>query len=365
VSGLYTQLELQGDLYVSATNEAESVAVAAGVWLGGAQGMALCQNSGLGNMVNPLSSLAQPYRIPLVLGVSRRGWPIGTDEPQHGLMGRITPSLLSLLEVSTDTLSPDPRVAVEQLDTAVTHCDDRRSSALIIEKGVFGSAETATSSMTPVSPAGSRTARTGRVPVETLRGGERSSRGDLLAAYLSLPGDRVTVATTGYISRELYGLDDRDSHFYMAGSMGCATGIGVGLAMTGRRVAVLDGDGALLMHLGSLATVGRYVRTPFMHVVLDNGSHESTGGQRTNASNADFAEIAAACGYRAAWHCEGIDAVRTGLLEASRVQDGPVLLHCLVRPGQDAKLPRPEQPLADLALRLRSHLTASAPTAAL
>jgi len=348
VSGLYTLLEGEKERYVSATNEAESVAIAAGVWLGGSQAVALCQNSGLGNMTNPLSSLAGPYRIPVLLGVSRRGWPAGTDEPQHALMGRITPELLGLLEVSTEILDPTPEFAAQQIEAAVQRCADRRSAALIIEKGVFDNAVPAPAvpNVDVLPPA----------VVHTLSGGKRPRRGEVIAAYLAMAPARVTVATTGYTGRELYGIDDRDTNFYMTGSMGCAAGIGIGLAMTGHPVTVLDGDGALLMRLGSLATVGRYVRSPYLHVVLDNGQHESTGGQRTNGSAVDFAAVAVACGYRAAWRCDGVDAVRTALHEAAQVTDGPVLVHCRVEAGSSGTLPRPEQRLDDLASRLRAHL---------
>ncbi|WBB78445.1 phosphonopyruvate decarboxylase [Micromonospora sp. WMMD882] len=348
VSGLYTLLEGE-QRYVSATNEAESVAIAAGVWLGGSQAVALCQNSGLGNMTNPLSSLAVPYRIPVLLGVSRRGWPAGADEPQHALMGRITPELLGLLEVATETLDPAPEVAAQQIEVAVQRCADRRSAALVIEKGLFDNVVP-----TPaVPPVGVRPP----AAAHTLSGGARPRRADVIAAHLALEPARVTVATTGYTGRELYGMDDRDSHFYMAGSMGCAAGIGVGLATTGHPVTVLDGDGALLMRLGSLATVGRYVRSPYLHVVLDNGRHESTGGQHTNGAAVDFAAVAVACGYRAAWRCDGIDAVREALRRAVQVTDGPVLVHCRVEAGTSGALPRPRQRLDDLAARLRAHLS--------
>jgi phosphonopyruvate decarboxylase len=363
VSGLYSLLQDGRWPYISATSEGESVAIASGAWLGGEQAVALCQNSGLGNMTNPLSSLVVPYRIPVILGVSRRGWPAGTDEPQHGLMGEITPALLRLLQLSTEDLSSSPETAARQLAAAAERCADRQSTALVIEKGVFGKGETAAAGPAEeVVRAGAQ-----RRAVRDLRGGHRPLRSEVLAVHLALDADRVTVATTGYTSRELYGMDDRESHFYMVGSMGCAAAIGLGVATTGGHpVTVLDGDGALLMRMGSLATVGRYARAPFVHVVLDNGQHESTGGQRTNGSGVDFAAVALGNGYRAAWRCDGIDAVRDALRQAVQWPDGPVLVHCLIRPGAAGNLPRPTQTLPDLALRFRTHLSrtpASVPAA--
>ncbi len=357
VSCLYSLLEDGSWPYLSATSEGESVALAAGTWLAGSQGVALCQNSGLGNMVNPLSSLVKPFEIPVILGVSRRGWPTGTDESQHELMGEITPRLLRLLKLSTEELSEVPDTAAVQLVSAVDRSARRRSTALVFGKGVFdNSIPQASRSVADPPPVPA----THRVAVRILRDGRRPTRNEVLASWLALDSWWATVATTGYTSRQLYDLDDRDSHFYMVGSMGCAPAIGVGIATTSRLpVTVLDGDGALLMRMGTLATVGRYVRTPFLHLVLDNGLHESTGGQRTNGAAVDFAATALACGYRAAWQCDGIIALQTALSQATECTDGPVLVHCFVRPGTTGKLPRPKQQLPDLALRFRAHLTES------
>lgn len=349
VSGLYSMLEDGTRPYFPATSEGEAVALAAGAWLAGSWGLVLAQNSGLGNMVNPLSSLTQPFEIPVVLGISRRGWPPGTDEPQHALMGEITPDLLRLLGIRTSNLDPDPAAAALQLVRAMERCAERASTAWVLEKGVFDNAAPSCEVADPGRPP--------RVVVRELRGGPRPTRADVLKSWLALGIPRPTVATTGYTSRELYGLDDRDNHFYLVGSMGCAPALGAGLAVAGLPVAVLDGDGALLMRMGSLATLARHVRTPLLHVVLDNGRHESTGGQRTNGGGIDFAAAALACGYRAAWRCDGRAAVDAALREAVDDQEGCVLVHCLVRPGIEAKPPRPKQTLPELALRFRTHLT--------
>ena len=118
----------------------------------------------------------------------------------------------------------------------------------------------------------------------------------ILAA--ATPHDAI-VATTGYTGRELFALDDRSANFYMVGSMGCASSIGLGIALTrpDRRIIVLDGDGALLMRLGAMTTTGRCRPSNLIHILLDNASHESTGGQATASPGVDFCAIAAACGY--------------------------------------------------------------------
>lgn len=356
-SGLYSTLETGAWPYLSATSEGESAAIAAGTWLAGSQAITLCQNSGLGNMTNPLSSLIWPYQIPVIVGVSRRGWPAHSDEPQHALMGEIAPALLKLLCLSAEPLSATHEVASQQLAAAAERCSARRSTAFVFGKDVFDNARVA-SACPPTPPAPTRQ------QVQTLRGGPRPTREAVLGLYLGMQSHRATVSTTGYTSRELYQLDDRDSHFYMAGSMGCAPAIAVGLATVGSAATVLDGDGALLMRMGTLATVGRYVRTSFVHLVLDNGCHESTGGQGTQSPYVNFAAAALACSYRRAWWCDGIDAVHEALKCALAETDGPVMVHCLIRPGVARDLPRPTQPLPDIALRFRQHVSSPAnPTA--
>lgn len=355
LAALFSHLDSGRWPYVSATSEGEAVALAAGTWLGGGQGMALCQNSGLGNAVNPLSSLTAPFEIPLLLGVSRRGWPRGTDEPQHAVMGAVTPALLALLGLDPVVLDDDPAAAQAQLRRAVERTAARRSTALVLPRGVVagpphaGPAAPTGDAPGPAAPAGA-----GPAEVRRLSGGPAATRSDVLGMHLELAAGRATVATTGYTGRELYALDDRDEHFYMVGSMGWAAAIGVGFsAAAGRPVTVVDGDGALLMHLGSLATVARAARAPFLHLVLDNGMHESTGGQRTHSDRVDFAAAAAACGYRAAWSCAGADGARTALTEALATSAGPVLVHCRIAPGVSRPPPRPTVPLPELALRFR------------
>lgn len=351
VAGLYSTLECGGWPYLPATSEGEGVAIAAGTWLGGRQGVVLCQNSGLGNMVNPLTSLISAFHIPIILGVSRRGWPSGTDEPQHELMGAITVRLLELMNLHVDTLPPDPVACGSLLTQATERAAARHSTGLIIDKSVF-SGQSGGPGPQPVRATvppdeGAR--------VQHLRSGRPVTRNDVLSAYLELAGTHLTITTTGYTGRELYALDDRDTHFYMTGSMGCAPAIGLGVSTaTQRPVCVIDGDGALLMRMGSLASVACHVRTPFVHLVLDNNAYESTGGQTTNGASVDFASVALACGYRKAWSVEGMDAMRTALRAALNASESPVFIHCSIIKGVPDKLPRPRETLPDLALRFRT-----------
>jgi phosphonopyruvate decarboxylase len=173
-----------------------------------------------------------------------------------------------------------------------------------------------------------------------------------------LPEHAAVVATTGKTSRELYTLADREQHFYLVGAMGSASSVGLGVALhTTRPVVVVDGDGALLMRLGSLATAGAYGPGNLVHVVLDNGVHDSTGGQRTVSTVADLAGVAAACGYARVHRCGGLDDLSAALDDAL-AGPGPALIHLRIRPGSLERLGRPRVSPHEVAHRFRGFVAA-------
>lgn len=341
--------------YVGAASEGEAVAIAAGAWLGGQGTAVLCQNSGLGNAVNPLTSLNAPFRIPTLMVVTWRGQPGLEDEPQHELMGRITQDLLALCGVAHHPFPSDAAGIAPALEKAERVMQAGQPFALVMEKGTVeeGDLSEAPRRRGPVEGA-----------VDLAEGGERPARAALLERLLALlPDEAAVIATTGKCGRELFTLSDRAQHLYQVGSMGCASGMGLGVALTtGRRVVVLDGDGAALMKLGSFATVGAYHPPALVHVVLDNGVHDSTGGQATSAPVVDFAAVALACGYRTAWICDtalGFEQAMRAALEAV----GPVLVHARIRPGSMVKLGRPTVAPHEVARRFRGFLAQSAAAA--
>jgi phosphonopyruvate decarboxylase len=176
----------------------------------------------------------------------------------------------------------------------------------------------------------------------------------VLATVVAATGpDDLVIATTGYTGRELYAIDDRTNHLYMVGSMGCASSIGLGhaLARPDRRVVVLDGDGAMLMRLGALATIGYERPANLVHLLLDNEMHESTGGQSTVTHSVDAAGVAAACGYPDVRHLHGVDDVAALLAD-----DLPscTFAHVKIRSGVPDDLPRPAVTPAEVADRFRS-----------
>jgi phosphonopyruvate decarboxylase len=186
--------------------------------------------------------------------------------------------------------------------------------------------------------------------------GALPSRSDVLGAWLERHPADLAVSTTGFMSREVsaHGLVDR--HFPMQGSMGFAAAIGLGLArrVPERRVHVLDGDGALIMRLGSLATVGALGPRHFIHLVVDNATYASTGGQLTVSPRVDFASAALACGYRAAGSCRGADGLAEALTWASRqAGEGPLLLQIAVNENEAEGLARPLLSPPEIALAFR------------
>ncbi|MYW17017.1 phosphonopyruvate decarboxylase [Streptomyces sp. SID2955] len=293
--------------YVPAVNEGSALAVAAGARLTGEPTAVIAQNSGFGNLVNPLTSLVLPYRIPVLVLVSMRGWPTAdAGEPQHHWMGKVVPAWLDSLEVPYWWLTadgPSPDAVVAQAGTAL---DSGRSAFVLVGKGALR--DTA-----PEAEGGA--------------GAQAPDRDDLVAAVLAEVGEERILSTTGYLSRTLYNGGDRPGNFYMQGSMGhvAALGLGAALARPEDRFVVLDGDGSALMHLGSLATVGHHAPANLVHVVFDNQAYDSTGGQPTTSGTTDFAAVARAVGYRQARRV----GTRAGLRPALRAlldAPGPSLL---------------------------------------
>lgn len=332
--------------YVGAANEGDAVALASGSSLGGVPSVAMMQNSGLGNAVSPLTSLNAVFEIPILLIVTLRGDPEGPpDEPQHALMGARTTDLLELANVSWRWFPANDHEVAESLKEATeTMSATKRPFAFVMRRG-----DVAPHSLA-VAP--SRHANQTHATATFVEPEQRPTRAGLLRAVLDATDDRdVVVATTGYTGRELYARDDRDNHFYMVGSMGCASSFGLGLALArpDRRVVVLDGDGAALMRLGAFATIGYERPSNLVHVLFDNEMHESTGGQSTVSHSVDFASIAAACGYPNVVRCVSAPELKAVL--AARAE-GLCFVHCKVRPGTPASLPRPTISPADVARRL-------------
>lgn len=347
--------------YVSATNEGEAVALSAGIALAGTPGsrqrraITMMQNSGLGNAVSPLTSLAWTFCLPQLLIITWRGQPGVPDEPQHALMGPITPRLLDAMEIPWELFPTETDGIGPALDRATAHMDAvGRPYALVMRKGSVAAY--------PLK-AGSGIAQ--RRPHEAaallqpqrLTGAARPTRQEVLREVVARTpaASTAVLASTGFCGRELYALADRPNHLYMVGSMGCVVPLALGLALArpDLRVVALDGDGAALMRMGAFATVGAYGPPNLQHLLLDNGVHDSTGGQATVSAGVSFARIAAACGYAASLETDDVAQIAEWL--DAPPQGGARFARLLTRSGTPAKLPRPSITPVEVKTRLMRH----------
>lgn len=319
-----------GPGHVIAANEGNAVGLAAGHFLAsGRQAVVYMQNSGLGNAVNPLTSLADPevYSLPMLLIIGWRGEPGVKDEPQHVKQGRISPALLEVLEIPYAVLGPesDLQVELDRLWDQMTA--GSRPVALLVRAGTFSPAKSAA----PTRESTPTLAR--EAAIETL-------------LELLDPSDLI-VSTTGKTSRELFELrkkrGEAPADFLTVGSMGHASSIALGaaLARPDRRLVVLDGDGALLMHLGALALSGSLRPPNLIEVLLNNYCHESVGGQPTCSLGLDFASIAGGCGFRSTARAGSTEEIRRAWA-AFAALSGPHFLEISLCPGSRPDLGRPD-----------------------
>jgi len=327
-----TALHGVGGRHIIAANEGGAVAVAAGHYLAtGRPALVYLQNSGIGNAVNPICSLLDPavYAIPTVFVVGWRGEPGVHDEPQHVFQGEITLPLLECVGVRAAVISKDTTddEFAALLDGFSRDLADGRSVAFVVKKGAL--------------EGGSSCGHSTDYPL---------SREEVVNTVLDhTVSDDIIVSTTGKLSRELFEAREtrgqgHGGDFLTVGSMGHASMIGLGVAIEQpqRRVLVLDGDGAVLMHTGSLAVLGASAPRNLVHLMINNEAHESVGGMPTVAATVDFPALASACGYPHTLHAKNADelAVAFEKLDALR-GEGPVFIEVKTNIGARADLGRP------------------------
>lgn len=340
--------------YLSAANEGDAVAIGAGAALGGAPAVVMMQNSGLGNAVSPLTSLTWVFRIPVLLIITHRGAPGLKDEPQHELMGRITGAMLDQMQIPWREFPVQEADIAPALDQALAVLvQEQRPYAFIMQKGTV-----APHTLRRPAIPHREFARRADPALPTCQD-SRPLRAEVLRHIVTNTDlyQDVIIATTGFTGRELHALRDQPNQLFMVGSMGCASAFGLGLALArpDLRVIVVDGDGAALMRMGILATIGTYAGGNFVHLILDNEAHDSTGAQATVSANVDFARVAGACGYAhavAGAHLTILD----GLLDRTQVRSGPILGHLKIQTGTLADLPRPKVTPEQVARRLMAHI---------
>lgn len=318
--------------HLIAANEGGAVALAAGHHLAtGEVALVYMQNSGLGNAVNPLISLAdrEVYGIPMLLLIGWRGEPGVKDEPQHLKQGKISREMLSVMGIPHEILPDSMDAAKACFEKALaTARQEKAPFAILVKSGTFA----------PFSKPGAPEAKAA----------SELTRERALETLLALmkPKD-VVVATTGVTSRELFELREKSSaghgrDFLTVGSMGHASQIALGMARSakGRAVYCIDGDGAALMHLGAFAILGTAGPANLKHLLFNNGAHESVGGQPTAGASIDFPAIAKGCGYKACWTASGQAELESKFREFSETP-GPVFLEIKIKKGSRKDLGRP------------------------
>ncbi len=315
---------------VIAANEGGAIGLAAGYYLATAKiPVVYMQNSGEGNAVNPLMSLTdrEVYNIPILLLIGWRGEPGVKDEPQHVKQGKVTLELLETMGIRYEVLSMNETECLNQLKKAKAYMEETSEPfALVIKKGSFSD----------------------HLLQKKKDEGEefvRETAIKIVASYME--SDAVAVSTTGMISRELFEYRESvyQSHqcdFLTVGSMGHASQIALGIALQkkNRKVYCFDGDGALLMHLGSIAIIASMHLDNYVHVVFNNGAHDSVGGQPTVALEIDLPQIALACGYALVLSVADEGTLHEAL-EKIKGAHGPVFLEIRVKKGARKDLGRP------------------------
>lgn len=337
--------------FVMAANEGDAVAICAGAQLGGRKTVFLCQNSGLTNASSPLTSLNYSFQIPVLGFVSLRGEEGLGDEPQHELMGKITTSMLDIMDIPWHFLSSDIEEATQQLKQADEYIKANKSFFFVVKKGTF-----AKEKLQPQTPMLAKN----EVKLVKKTEDERPSRLAALEVINAVKDHGTAVlATTGLTGRELYEIEDAPNNLYMVGSMGCISSLGLGLAMAkpGKKVIAIDGDGALLMRMGSMATNANYNTENMVHILLDNNVHDSTGGQGTVSHNVNFVEVAAAVGYAKALYAHSAKEMRE-MLEQWAAHPTLTFIYLQTTKGQKENLGRPKVKPFEVKDRLMTFLEA-------
>ena len=315
---------------IIAANEGGAMGLAAGHYLATGQiPVVYMQNSGEGNIINPLASLTDKdvYNIPVLLVIGWRGKPGVHDEPQHVKQGKVTTGLLNTMGIDYTVLSKEEDKAFVQIQKAVDHMQTTKECyALVVEKDTFDT-----------------------YALQSIEKNDLTmSREEAIKTVAAVLGEKdAIVSTTGMISRELFEYrtamkQGHERDFLTVGSMGHASQIALGIALekADRRIWCFDGDGATIMHMGSMAIVAQKAPKNYVHVVFNNGAHDSVGGQPTVGLNIDMPRVARAVGYKHTYSVTTEEDL-TDVLSEVKCTDGPTLLEVKVKKGNRKDLGRP------------------------
>lgn len=320
---------IDGHHHVIAANEGNAVAMAAGYHLAtGKVPVVYMQNSGEGNIINPVASLLSPevYGIPMIFIIGWRGEPGVHDEPQHVFQGQATLKLLEDMDIEHFVLSVDTaeEALCKQLDDWRPRLSAGQSVAIVVRKGAL--------------------TYDGKVEY---RNDNTLLREEVIRCITEVSGEDVIVSTTGKASRELFEIREAKGQphqydFLTVGSMGHSSSIALGIALNRpeTRVWCVDGDGAVLMHMGAMALIGANKPHNLIHVVINNAAHETVGGMPTVAGHTDLCGIARACGYEQVYRVEKCCELEQVLMQAHRTEK-LTMIEVKVQIGSRADLGRP------------------------
>ena len=316
--------------HIITANEGNAIALASGYYLATKKiGLVYMQNSGLGNAINPLVSLSdkEVYGIPVLLLIGWRGEPNEKDEPQHQKQGKITLELLETLDIPYEILTKDIEDTKIKLLSAIKYMNKFNAPfALVVKKGTFEKYEQIN---------------------ESQQNYELSREKAINLIIDNLDEQDVVVSTTGMISRELFESrtqknQKHETDFLTVGSMGHASQIALGIAISNpkKQVFCLDGDGSVIMHMGSLGIIGSKQLKNFKHIILNNESHDSVGGQPTVGNIINFVSLAKSCKYKNSFKVLTEIELNKKMLKL-KSDDGPILLEIMVNRGNRKDLGRP------------------------
>ena len=336
--------------YIGATSEGEAVGIASGAWLAGKKSVVMIQNSGLGNTINPLTSLNYPFKIPILLITTWRGEPKIKDEPQHELMGKITKNILTLSKIKNE-IFPTNEKNLKKVLFKINNLTNKTSLpyALIMRKETIKKEKLKQKKIF--------FKKKNKVLIYYKKKKLPARYQVLKELQKNINNKIAVISTTGKTGRELFSLKDCENYFYQVGSMGCANAIALGAALNSKKkIIILDGDGALLMKMGNMSTIGANQPKNLIHILLDNNVHDSTGQQLTNASTVDFSNIAINCGYKNSYSADNLDDFSKIIKTNLKNTFGPTFIHIKIQKGSIENLGRPTIHPKDVAVRFKNFL---------
>lgn len=342
----YLLENISSDRHVIAANEGNAISIAAGFYFStGSVPLVYMQNSGMGNMYNPLVSLLDVYKVPCVLLIGWRGEP-GTElkHPQHRLQGTTTLKMLEMLDILYIIAENDDKILEEQTRNAVRISKKQKKPVAIIgRKGVFANPQ----------------------KVNIYDNKYPLSREEAIEIILDImPSNTFYIATTGRATRELYFLREKrgeghEHDFLNLGSMGHASSVALGIALANKNINVvcLDGDSAALMHMGCLTMMSKVTVPNFMHIILNNGAHESVGGQPSAGHLVDFTKIAEGSGYKTVGKAVATKSELAAAINELMHSEGASFIDVRIHKGLKGELPpldiSVEDLIGDLMLELQ------------